>query len=81
MIRTAVRMPAKSSKQKAAEPRVVFVVRVFARPAMSRAIESGMVRETLERCRLEFGGGAGSILAGTIHGPADPYTQERPALG
>jgi hypothetical protein len=68
-----------ATKQKAAaEPRTVFVLRVFARPAMSRAIESTMIRETLERCRLEFGGGVGGILTGTIYGPADPFTQERP---
>jgi hypothetical protein len=64
-------------------PETIFTFRAFKRPggAMSRAIEATMIRETLEQCRLEFGGGAGGILTGTIRGPADPFTQERPAWG
>ncbi len=73
-----------ATKQKAAptsEPRVVFTFRVFARPATSRAIESVQIRETLERCRLEFGGGVGGKLSGTIYGPYDQFTEDRPAWG
>jgi hypothetical protein len=63
------------------EPRVVFVVRIFARPAMSRSIESIQIRETLEKCCRQFGGGVGGKLSGTINGPADPFTQDQPAWG
>ncbi len=74
--------PATKQKPAAAnEPRTVFVLKVYARPAMSRAIESVQIRETLEKCRLQFGGGVGGILTGTIYGPADPFTQDRPAWG
>ena len=69
-------------KQKPEEPRVIFELRVFARPrTICRSVESAMIRETLERCRIEFGGGVGNIFSGTIYGPADPFTQERPAWG
>jgi hypothetical protein len=44
------------------EPRVVFVVRVFARPAMSRSIESVQIREALEKCCLQFGAGSAASL-------------------
>jgi hypothetical protein len=46
---------------------------------MSRAIESTMIREALDETRRQFGGGVGNILTGTIRGPAEPFTQERPA--
>lgn len=65
----------------AAEPPIVFVLKVRGRPAMSRAIESVQIRETLKECDLQFGGAVGGKLTGIIYGPADPFTQERPVWG
>jgi hypothetical protein len=66
---------------KPTEPKVVFTVRVFARPAMSRAIESVQIREVLEECCRQFGGGVGGKLKGELLGPHDINAEARPAWG
>lgn len=48
------------------EPKVIFTLRVFAQPAMSRAIESSQIRHAMKLCAQEFGGGNGKKLKGEI---------------
>jgi hypothetical protein len=69
------------SKPKPAEPRVIFTLRVFAQPAMSRAIECAQIRHAMTLASLEFGGGVGTKLAGRILDGHNLETGERTELG
>ena len=62
-------------------PTVVFTVKVYARPAMSRAVQSGLIREVLHQCIREFGGGVGDKLKGDLFGEYDQMAEARPLLG
>ena len=57
-------------------PTVVFTVKVYARPAMSRAVQSGLIREVLHQCIREF-----NKLKGDLFGEYDQMAEARPLLG
>jgi hypothetical protein len=70
-----------SKKPPVKDPHVVFTVRVFARPAMSRSIEAHQIRETLELAAHCVGGSNGAKLHDQLFGPHDLQLEDRPLWG
>ena len=54
------------TKPAAKEPKVIFTLRIFAQPAMSRAIETSQIRHAMQLAAQEFGEHNGKKLEGEI---------------
>jgi hypothetical protein len=69
------------SKQKPAEPKVLFRLTLYERPAMSRAIEAQQIREALQLAIQQVGGSNGRKLSDQLLGPYDLDSERRPVWG
>jgi hypothetical protein len=64
-----------------AEPKVIFELRLYERPAMSAAIQVQQVKEALLQAIAEVGGPNGRKLRDQLLGPFDQFTLTRPVWG